>query len=272
MRGWKVGAWVVCALMFCGRAEASGRVGSGTGDQKVTVRATDNRRAARATTGRPGSTIVFKRVSGCSTWTDGGKKMRSCPTLFGGQPFEVADAIADGVEVGDIRPPSPQIETNGPWFAQRVGYAWVDPGLYGATDVAAGLVAPGGAVVGSATVRLNRAVFDPGFGTEGRDCTRDEILTPYDPASTHADQQSCAWVYDVSSRPNRPETADGTYHAKVRLYWTVTSLRFATGSTATADELAALGELESDSAPLPLEVREIQSLVVCKSTSANGCD
>lgn len=276
MRRWQLGAALVCALSIAlpDTAQAGGRrPGDGDG-QKVTVRVTENRRAARATTGRPGSEVTYRRVSGCSTWTDPvtGKKMRQCPSLFGGTPFEVADATPDGVEVGDIRPPTPQVETHGAWFTQRVGYVWVDPGLYGGGDVPAGLVAPGGGGVGSATVRLSRVVFDPGFGGEARDCTRDEILTPYDPGRAHVDQDSCAWIYDVSSRPNQAATADGTYHARLRLFWTVTSVRFASGNVATADELAGLGELFSDSAPLRIEVREIQSLVVCKSPDATGCD
>ena len=276
MRRWQLGAALVCALSIAlpDTAQAGGRrPGDGDG-QKVTVRVTENRRAARATTGRPGSEVTYRRVSGCSTWTDPvtGKKMRQCPSLFGGTPFEVADATPDGVEVGDIRPPTPQVETHGAWYAQRVGYVWVDPGLYGGGDVPAGLVAPGGGGVGWATVRLSRVVFDPGFGGEARDCSREEILTPYDPGRAHVDQDSCAWIYDVSSRPNRAATADGKYHARLRLFWTVTSVRFASGNVASAGELAALGELDSDSEPLLIEVREIQSLVVCKSPDATGCD
>lgn len=276
MRRWQIGAAVLCALSVSrpNVAMASGRNGGRVDGQKVTVRATDNRRAARATTGRPGSAVTFRRVTGCTTWTDplSGKKMRVCPSLFGGVPFEVADATPDGAEVGEIRPPTPQVLTQGAWFAQRVGYVWVDPGAYGGTDVAADLVAPGGERIGGATLRLSRAVFDPGVGGAARDCTRAEILAPYDPARPHVDQSSCDWTYTVSSRPNRAATADGTYHAKVRLFWTVTALRFNSGNTATADELGALGELVSDSQMLPVEVREIQSLVVCKSPDATGCD
>lgn len=276
MRRWQIGAAFVCALSVAlpNAAQAGGRTGGDSGDQKVTVRATENRRAARATTGRPGSAVTFRRVSGCSTWMDpvSGKKMRACPSLFGGAPFEVADSTPEGLEVGDIRPPQPRVETQGAWYAQRVGYVWLDAGAFGGTDVAADLVAPDGGRVGGATLRLSRGVFDPGFGGEARDCSRAELLAPYDPARAHVDQDSCAWIYDVSSRPNRPATADGTYHAKLRLFWTVTSLRFNSGNTATADELAALGELFSDSQPLPIEVREIQSLVVCKSPDATGCD
>ena len=102
MRRRQIGVAFACALVIAqmNGAQAGGRNAGGAGDQKVTVRVTENRRAARATTGRPGSEETYRRVSGCSTWTDPvtGKKMRQCPSLFGGTPFEVADATPDGVD------------------------------------------------------------------------------------------------------------------------------------------------------------------------------
>ena len=261
-------------LVLSPSAARAERGGSGTGGRKVTVSANGNRTAAKATTSRPGGVIVFPRVTGCRTWLDATKvparKMRSCPSINGGAPFPVADIFPAGQEVGEVRPPSPTIHTNGSWYAQRTGYLWLDAGEVGGINTAAGLW-NNGASVGAATVRLTRAVFDPGFGNGGRDCTRDEILTPYDTSREHSDQDTCAYVYEVSSRANRPETADETYHARLRLFWNVTSLCFTSGNCATADELAALGELQSDSQQLNIRVEEIQSLVVCKSNSKDRC-
>ncbi len=233
--------------------------------RKVTVRSTDGRRGVLARTGRPGAARVV-RATGCHTWTEAGRTWRRCPGLFDGAVFEVADSVPGGAEEGVVTAPSPALITQGAWYAQRTGYVWIDP-AYGAP-----LSAPlldGDTTVGTATIRLARAVFDAGDGN-AIECSRDAVLTPYDPARSHGDQDGCWYVYVVSSRP-RAETPDATYHARLRLFWTVDALSFGSGASAGADDLAALGEIESDSAVLRIRVEEIQSLVVCKATTASGC-
>ncbi len=277
MRRWQIVLAATALLAFYSPNAIAGP-GSSDNGGKVTVTVSGDKKSARANTSKPG-TIVFPRVSGCRSWTVPGgttvvdgetvvllaQKWRSCPGHDGGrgigQPFPVADFTPDGLETAVIRPESPVMRFHGAWFTQRVGYVFVDA-AFGTRRTVAMEGDPG-----QADLVLEDAVFDPGISTkaglDARTCTREEILAPYDSSREHVDQDSCSFIYYVSSF----KQAGGRYVARLRFRWRVEQIRFASGAVENPANLI----LESDSPARPVLVEEIQSVVPCKSISANGC-
>lgn len=285
MRRWQiVGACLVAIAVGPGfRANAIGGGGTKGGGVKVTP--SGDKRSARADTGKPGAITEYPRVPGCHTWTVPGvaavgdavavpaQKWRWCEGYRVGALcippgltvqkwcFRVADGTPDGVETAVIRPETPEFSDHGFWFTQRIGYVWIDP-VFAATRTIRMSGDPG-----EADLVLVRAVFDPGIltsdGKMAKTCTAEEITTPYDASRGHIDQDGCSFIYFKSSS-NEP---GGRYQTKVRLVWKVTRIKFDSGAENNAPNL----ELESDTAGRSVLVEEIQSLVPCKSITANGC-
>jgi hypothetical protein len=226
------------------------------------------KKTAKGVRGRSARGVAFKfpRVTGCTTKTDNGKKIRSCPSIRGGEWFEVADISLEEVEEGEARPEPINLETHGSWFSQRPGYVWID-----AADFE--LDAPvmnGSRRVGTAVLRLRSAAFDPGFGSEIVECTAQEMITPYDTTKLHVEQEACSFNYSVSSAK-----VDGKkYKARVEFRWNVVSFQFNSTASALPAEITRInneGGVQSYSELLLIEVKEIQSVVTCKSNDENGC-
>jgi hypothetical protein len=175
--------------------------------------------------------------------------------------FSVADDALGGEETAVIRPEQPQFFDHGFWYTQRLGYVWIDP-VYGVLRTVRMVGDPG-----SADLLLVKAVFNPGISTasgkEGKTCTLHEITTPYDPTQLHVEQEACAFIYNKSSA----DLLGHRYQTTIRLYWKVVAVRFDSGARQTPPNLV----LESDAIARPILVEEIQSVVGCKSISANGC-
>jgi hypothetical protein len=274
-------------LLALSTPQAVGVGGGKEGGGKIRVTVSGDKKSARANTSRPGAARAYPRVSGCQTWTvsrtvtvpgppdaDGkptqttttaNKKWRRCPGYDAGtgvgQPFRVVDGSPDGEETAVIIPESPVIRDHGFWYTQRIGYVFIDA-VYGTARTVAMVGDPG-----EADLVLQDAVFDPGIttknGLDAKTCSREEILAPYNPARDHYDQDSCSFIYMVSSY----NLLGNAYPAKLRLTWRVTQIRFRSGAVENPPNLI----LESDSPVRPILVEEIQALVPCKSISANGC-
>jgi hypothetical protein len=250
--------------------------------------------------GRPGKTVVYKKVRGCTTWTiyvtvsgpddaDGNpttieqpQKWRKCPGFNGGngvgQPFRVADSFPDGEEISEVFAPSPVMSfdslTPTPLaYTQRAMYWWVDPALQPSAAGGATVTAPVEIVengvrtrrqVGYAVLRPVKLTFDPGIsGSGAQQCEGADVTRAYDPAEAHNEQSTSCWhVYYVSSR-NQPGQR---YEAFARVEWEVLSV--------VIDGRVQDGPFEnreSVSETYPVEVREIQAIPVCKGSSAEEC-
>jgi hypothetical protein len=252
---------ICCVTLVQEPAYGARNQNGGNGSTKLTKTAQGVRgRSAR------GVAMKFPRVTGCTTKTDNGKKIRSCPSIRGGEWFEVADISLEEVEEGEARPEPIKVETHGSWFSQRTGYVWID-----AADFE--LDAPvmnGSRRVGTAVLRLRSAAFDPGFGSEIVQCSLQEILTPYDKSKAHIDQGSCPFLYEVSSA----KVSGGKYTARVQFTWDLLSFVFNSGNPAGDVQIERInreGGIPSVSQELSIEVKEIQSVVTCKSNDENGC-
>ena len=270
MRKWQIILLTLILSLECVAAE--GRI---RGESRFKV--SNNR--ARGTVSTPGHG-KFPRVYNCQTahhYKLGPDRItripiliRKCPTLYQNTWFEVREDW--GTETNVVAdPPNVVLKHDSYWYAQRVGYFWLDPGYENPTVNM--IIEGSGRVVGRATLHAAKVTFDPGVGREGEldsiDCSLDQIFKPYVRTLPHYDpaqpQPSCSYIYLISTKTS-------TYHPRLKVYWEIKSAQINDMAAGNVNfDVTGAGYLESSSDPVNLRVEEIQSIVTCISTTTTAC-
>jgi hypothetical protein len=206
---------------------------------------------------------VTKKVTVVSVKTPETHYWRQCKNLVTGvlgPEREVPLGSPGGDESYTVDVPKPKIYKSGEFFTQRLGYFWVPPKYY--TGFYVPVILGGKATPGvTAFARAEYIELYPGYGPPSKsiDCTNG-AAHPLDLSTDYFEQQNdCALIY---YQPSRVQT-DGTYKVTMLVYWTV--------------DVDFPGELFDKTIPLEsrsemnLDVRELQSIVVCESNDPNGC-
>lgn len=297
MRRWQGVALVVAAILasaYPSSVLAAGRPPGKDPSRTKWEHKTVGRSGFRFNRGRPGTSVQYKVVRHCTTWTvmvdvpgpldaDGKpttvqvpQKWRRCAGYNAGtgvgQPFQVADSTPDGEEVSEVFAPAPVLSfdsrTPQPLaYTQRAVYWWLDPATQSTVTAPVEVVENGrrtGRVIGSATLTPVKLIFDPGIeGSGAQECEGSDITRAYDPGEAHNVQSTTCWhVYYVSSR-NQPGQR---YQAFARVEWRVLNV-----TIEGRPQDGPFENRESVSPIIPVEVREIQVIPTCRGASPEEC-
>jgi hypothetical protein len=168
------------------------------------------------------------------------------------------------------------------WYTQRAGRIWMSsndvlpPAIPANGNVLTNLVdSATGNNVGLARVRPVEIVFDSGMAPSAKYPNTAERCTLEDgfeiPANDPDTEGNNCWVmYLVSSAPVSAATADSTYHATLTVTWKVDSAYIAGVGSVDPGALETVEVIST--AEKRVLVKEIQSVVTCKSTSEAGCN
>jgi hypothetical protein len=152
------------------------------------------------------------------------------------------------------------VRSSGKFWTQKPSFFWIDSRHFSNQPLAVDIVGPNADRGATAVGRVAIVEMYPGFGPRSQsiDCTSGAVHAYDRTKANDAQANDCAITFFQTSRVQ----PDGVYKVEMRVVWDV---------VATINGVAQDVEQLEATTFVDVEVRELQAIVVCESTTTSGC-